>query len=30
MIGFEVTRWTGLPQRQLDLPLEHAFPPKRR
>jgi hypothetical protein len=29
MIGFEVTRWTGLPQRQLELPLEQAFPKKR-
>jgi hypothetical protein len=27
--GFEVAFWTGLPQRQLDLPLEDAFPAQR-
>lgn len=28
-VGFEVAFWTGLPQRQLDLPLEDAFPATR-
>ena len=27
--GFEVAFWTGLPQRQLDLPLEDAYPAQR-
>lgn len=28
MAGFEVSFWTGLPQRQLELPLDEAFPAK--
>jgi hypothetical protein len=28
--GFEVSFWTGLPKRQLDLPLEDAFPTQQR
>lgn len=26
MLGFEITRWTGLPDEQLDLSLDEAFP----
>jgi hypothetical protein len=30
MVGFEITRWTGLPREQLDLSLDEAFPGKAR